>query len=130
MRPLCKLNLTLRRNESAKIQIINGLTNQGMCLLETRLKTKMILTFQQVAQFTTLLSIGLTLHITVNTVESSESVLACDQRGRAVATVYVVMFVVVINFAETHHPRKKKKLCKMLAFIYKMRSLKVEVIGG
>ena len=75
-------------------------------MLETRLKTKMILTFRQVAQFTTLLSIGLTLHITVDTVESGQSVLACDQRGRAVATVHVVMFVVVINFAETYHPRK------------------------
>ena len=101
---ICKLNLTLRRNESAKIQIINGLTNQGMCLLETRLKTKMILTFRQVAQFTTLLSIGLTLHITVDTVESGQSVLACDQRGRAVATVYVVMSIFVINFAQTYHP--------------------------
>ena len=78
-------------------------------MLETSLKTKMILTFRQVAQFTTLLSIGLTLHITVDTVESGQSVLACDQGGRAVATVYVVMAVVVINFAQTHHPRKIKK---------------------
>ena len=68
----------------------------------------MILTFRQVAQFTTLLCIGLTLHITVDTVESGQSVLACDQRGRAVATVYVVMSTAVINFAQTYHPRKIK----------------------